>query len=491
MKKIIIYSIILLAAVSFYSCNKLDDFLGWEPVSQGIQVSNTSADSALYKTASEVEAALAGAYGDFKNEYFQIDYYVNGDAQGDDAYAGADNPANFQIDDYNLDATNSNVSRDWAYLYATIGKTNAVYNNVDSVPDPNLTGQRAKEIKGEAAFIRAFMYFQAVQLWGDVPLQLQDVTTISIEVLPEIYPMLFPPRVPKEEVYAQIIKDLEEALTSVPSTQPHKGYATKGAVNTLLAKVYATREPHDWAKVQQYCDAVINAGYSLMPSYEDLWDNAQENCAESIFEINFTGGSSDGNWGTKMWRGMDWKKFNIPSNDLVKAFDENQDNIRKNASIIWEDVSGKWSDPHWPQTEYPFLNKWRKFTEGSDQNYIIYRLADILLLKAEALNEQGDVAGAAELVNQVRSRVSLANTAASTQAEMRLAIEKERRLELSFEGHRWYDLKRTGRAIDVMNNTTGVGGVPIGYSIGEEDLVWPIPQAELDKNVNLTQNPGY
>jgi hypothetical protein len=488
MKKINIITITLLAAVIFYSC---EDFLDIEPVSQGIAVENTSSDSILYKTANEVEAALAGAYSDFKNEYFQIDYYVNGDAQGDDCYAGADNPANFQIDDYEIDATNSNVSRDWAYLYSAIGKTNSVINNVDAVPDPELTGQRKAEIKGEACFIRAFMYFQAVQLWGPVPLQLTEVTTISAELLPEIYPLLFPSRASEDSVYNQIIADLETALASVKTTATDKGYATKGAVNTLLAKVYATRQPHDWDKVKQYCDAVIAGGYSLLPDFESLWDNTGENTAESIFEINYSGGSTDGNWGTKMWRGLDWKKFNIPSNDLVKAFDEEQDLIRKNASIIWLDITGKWSDPHWPQTNYPFLNKWRIFIEGSDQNYIIYRLADVLLLKAEALNELGDVAGAAELVNQIRSRVNLPNTTATTQETMRLAIEKERRLELVFEGHRWYDLKRTGRAIEVINNAIGVGGVNLGYNLTENHLVWPIPQKEMDLNSELTQNPGY
>ncbi|MBP6978126.1 MAG: RagB/SusD family nutrient uptake outer membrane protein [Lentimicrobiaceae bacterium] len=487
MKKIF-FPVILLLGIILSSC---EDFLELDPVSQGIAVENTSADSILYKTANEVEAALAGAYSDFKNEYFQIDYYVNGDAQGDDCYAGADNPANFQIDDYNIDAINSNVSRDWGYLYSTIGKVNAVINNVEAVPDPELTAQRKKEILGEASFIRAFIDFQLVQLWGDVPLQLKEVRTISAENLEEIYPLLYPPRTPKEEVYQQIIVDLEEALANVKATAVNKGYATKGAVNTLLAKVYATQEPHDWNKVKQYCDAVIAGGYTLLPNFDDLWNNSQENSAESIFEINYNGGSTDGNWGAKMWRGTDWKKFNIPSNDLVKAFDEEQDMIRKEASIIWEDITGKWSDEHWPQTNYPFLNKWRNFVEGSDQNYIIYRLADILLLKAEALNELGDVSGAASLVNQIRTRVQLPNTTASSQDAMRLAIEKERRLELVFEGHRWYDLKRTGRAIEVINNVTGVGGVPIGYNLTQERLIWPIPQSELDKNVNLVQNPGY
>ena len=460
-----------------------------KPVSQGIATSST--DSITYKTASEVEAALAGCYSGFKNEYWELDYFANGDAQSDDAYAGADNPSFFQIDDFELDATNSNVSRDWAYLYSIIGNTNSVINNVMDVPDPALTEQRKKEILGEASFIRAFMYFQLVQLWGDVPLQLQEIKSISAEELPEIYPILFPARAPMADVYKQIIADLETALTNVKPTAVNKGYATTGAVNAVLAKVYATQEPHDYVKVQEYCNAVIAGGYSLLPDYHQLWDNQNENSVESIFEINYSGGSTDGNWGTKMFRGLDWKKFNIPSNDLVKAFDEEQDSVRKKASIVFLDVTGKWSDANWPQTNYPFLNKYHNFEEGSDQNYIFIRLADILLLKAEALNEQGDIPGAAELVNQVRTRAKLPNTTASTQDEMRLAIEKERRLELAFESQRWWDLKRTRRAIDVMTNAIGPNGTPYGYQLTESKLVWPIPQAELDKNTKLTQNPGY
>lgn len=478
----------LVAAFALFSC---EDYLELEPVSQSIAVDNTGADSVYFKSASEVEAALAGAYSDFKNEYYQLDYYVNGDAQADDAYAGGDNPDNFQIDDYRLDATNRNVSRDWAYLYSTIGKTNTILNNIGAVTDPALSASRRAEIIGEASFIRAFMYFQLVQLWGDVPLQLQEVKTISADKLDEIYSIIFPARSPQDEVYAQIIADLETALTRVRATAPHKGYATTGAVNAMLAKVYATVEPHDWTKVREYCDAVIAGGYSLLDDYDALWDNANENSEESIFEINYTGGAADGNWGTKIFRGLDWKKFNLPANDLVAAFDAENDQIRKNAAVIFLDVTGKWSDSHWPQTHYPFINKWRNFQEGSDQNYIFIRLADILLLKAEALNELGDQPGAAALVNEIRDRVNLPATTASTQAELRLAIEKERRLELAFEGHRWYDLKRTGRAIEVMNNARGPNGENLGYNLTPERLLWPIPQAELDKNSKLTQNPGY
>jgi uncharacterized protein (UPF0297 family) len=484
MKKIIIALISIIAVLSMQSCEK---FLDLEPVSQGIA---GQTDSVVYATAAEVESALAGAYGDFRNEYFELDYYVNGDAQSDDAYAGADNPANFQIDDYRIDAINSNVSRDWAYLYGMIGKVNPIINNVMLVPDTTFPQERRNEILGEASFIRAFLYFQAVQLWGDVPLQLKEVTSISAEILPDIYPLLFPPRAPIDSVYDVIIKDFETALLYVKPTASNKGYVTTGAVNAMLAKVYATIEPHDYNKVVQYCDAVINGPYSLLPEYEDLWNNSVENSAESIFEINYEGTSTNANWGASMFQGMDWKKFNIPSNDLVNAFDAEQDVIRKNSSIVFLDVTGKWSDNHWPQTHYPFLNKWRIYSSPSPQNYIFLRLADIILLKAEALNELGDVSGAAELVNQIRSRVDLPNTTATSQSDMRLAVEKERRLELAFEGHRWYDLKRTGRAIEVINNAVDQDGNKL-YDLTENRLLWPIPQAELDKNTYLVQNPGY
>jgi hypothetical protein len=486
MKKIIIYISLVIIAGSFYACNK---FLDLQPISNNVWVSDNASDSVVYKTASEVETALSGAYADFKNEYFELDYFVNGDAQSDDAYAGADNPNNFQIDGYNIDALNTNVSRDWAYLYGTIGKANLVINNVMSVPDTTLTAERRNEILGEASFIRAFMYFQAVQLWGDVPLQLKEVKTISADLLPELYPLLFPKRAPMDSVYMQIIIDFETALQYVKPTATHKGFATTGAANGMLAKVYATIDPHDYGKVVQYCDAVINGPYSLLPSYESLWDNSTENSAESIFEINYAGTITDANWGASMFRGFDWKKFNIPSNDLVKAFDDENDMIRKNSSILF--LEQGFPDQHWPQSNYPFINKWRIYASPSTQNYIFLRLADIILLKAEALNEQGDVTGAAELVNQIRNRVSLANTTATTQADMRLAIEKERRLELAFEGIRWYDLKRTGRAIDVVNNAVDQNGQNLGYNLNSDGLLWPVPQSEMDRNTSLVQNSGY
>jgi hypothetical protein len=486
MKKIIKYTLALSLVLLFASCEK---FLDIKPTGNSLFIEQ--AGDTIFKTGNDVEAALSAVYGDFQNEYWQLDYFVNGDAQSDDAYAGADNPANFQIDEYMLISTNSNVSRDWAYLYQTIGKANLVINNVDITPDPSLSDQRRREIKGEAMFVRAFIYSQAVQLWGDVPLQLKEVTSISAAELGEIYPQLYPERKSMAEVYAQIIQDLEYASENVKAVQQHKGFATRGAANAVLAKVYATMDTKDYSKVVEYCDAVINSGYSLLPEYDMLWNNQNENSAESIFEVNYEGTPSNANWGASMFRGTDWKKFNTPSNDLVKAFNDENDLIRKNSSISFENVTGKWSDANWPAANYPFTYKYRIITWPSSQNYILLRLADILLLKAEAMNELGDVNGAAQLVNQIRSRVDLPNTTATTQESMRLAIEKERRLELAFEGHRWFDLKRTGRAIEVINNAIGPDGNKYGYNLTQNGLLWPIPQSELDKNELLTQNPGY
>lgn len=480
--------LVFLLSVQMFSCS---DFLELQPESNGIAVNNTDSDSLFFKSANELESALAGAYKDFQNEYYQLDYFVNGDAQSDDTYAGGDNPANFQIDDLMLDATNSNVSRDWRYLYGTIGKVNNIINNIDDVAENDLAPGRKNEILAEAQFIRAFMYFQLVQLWGDVPLQLSTVKSISADKLDEIYPVIFPARASTDEVYARIIADLESALAGVRVSAPHKGFATKGAVNALLAKVYATRQPADWTKVNQYCEAVMAGPYSLMPEFDQLWDNSHENSAESIFEINYSGGAQDGNWGINIIRGFDWKKFNLPANDLIADFVKENDMIRYTSSIVYGDVSGKWSDIHYPQTKYPFINKYRKVIDGSDQNFIFIRLADIMLLKAEALNELGNTSEALNLVNQIRQRVDLAPVNVTDKAALRKAILRERRLELAFEGIRWFDLKRTGTAIETMNNAIDHTGNKIGYNLTENRLVWPIPQAEIDKNPKLTQNPGY
>ncbi len=459
-----------------------DSFLDKEPLSQII---DESADTASVYTGADAETGIAAVYSGMKtsqSELFFLDHYVNGDAQSDNSYAGADNPDNFQIDDYKISSTNRNISRDWKYFYGLIGTCNGVIERTPKAV--GLDAARRDEIIGEASFMRGYLYFGMVQLWGGVPIVTKPVPEITSDNFAEVYSILYPDSKTQDEVYTQIITDLTTAVNQAPTAYgPTKMRGTKAAAHAILAKVYATRQPADWNKVSEHADAVIASGFTLLPAFEQLWDGQHENSAESIFELDCIGGATGSNWGSSMFVGKDWKKFNTPTHDLVDLFDAEQDMVRKNSSILFQKITS-WTDVNWDISNYPFCYKMRN-TNGT-QNQILLRLADILLLKAEALTELGQLdaaSGAQYYVNLIRSRAKLAPTTATTADALRTAIAKERRLELAFEGHRWYDLKRTGKAIETMS--------ALGYTINENKLLFPIPQGERDKNINLKQNPGY
>jgi hypothetical protein len=184
----------------------------------------------------------------------------------------------------------------------------------------------------------------------------------------------------------------------------------------------------------------------------------------------------------------DWAKWLTPSRDLVNAFDKEGDKIRKRTAIITASVS--WSN-HYPSDAYLFMHKY-----PSKFNSIIkLRLADILLLKAEAYVNQGNLTQAANIVNTVRARVNLPGLSASvtsSASSMADAVLNERRLELAFEGQRWFDLVRTGKVFEVMNtlNSRDEGRLPMDI-VTENTVLLPLPQSQIDINPNMTQNPGY
>ena len=255
------------------------------------------------------------------------------------------------------------------------------------ITDAALTSSRKNEIIGEASFVRAFIYFDLVRLWGGVPLALTNVTAINADNLPTVYPQLYPSRTSVDSVYAQIIADLTTSLSQSPVSGPSKFIGTKGAANALLAKVYATIEPHDWTKVNQYCDAVIAGGYSLLPEYDQLWDGAHENSSESIFELDCVDWSTGGNWGPYLYANIDlsYKRFFTPSNDLVKAFEAEGDDIRENSTITYLDVSGKWTDQYWPLNHYPFINKYRdRWWRRTESNF--YKISRYSFIKSRGIN---------------------------------------------------------------------------------------------------------
>lgn len=490
-KNIALYTLAVSLSLSMPACK---DFVELEPIS-----SATTANA--YNTAADAEAALIGAYDSFSQEYYVWDNIIFSDVISDNYYAGGDNQEIFAVDKLDLTPTNSRLNSNWGQLYSAIAKTNLVLQKVPEIKDVNLDkNSRRAQILGEASFLRAYHYYQLVSLFGGVPL----VTAPVASTEPQATNL---PRATEEEVFTQIITDLQFAVANLPDTYPgvgsiSKARATKGAANALLAKAYAQKPAKDYNKVLEYANAVIAspAGYQLLTSFDHLWDGNHYNNAESIMEVQYVGGT-EANWGPQLLlppslSGDSWRKFVTPSKDLVRAFDSENDLVRKNASILFENAP--WSDEYWSLAvggSVPFAYKWRSASGWASTNrQYLLRLADIILLKAEALNELNRPAEAKPELDRIRTRASLLPSTATTQVALRAAILNERRLELAQEAQRWNDLKRSGTAVQVMNNLNELDlrtGSKTNYSAQPTDLLLPIPQQELNRNTKLTQNPGY
>ncbi|MEI8052711.1 MAG: RagB/SusD family nutrient uptake outer membrane protein [Bacteroidota bacterium] len=514
MKKYSIYLLLLLATV-LNSCSK---FLDDKP-----KTSLTTGNA--YNTASDIENALTGAY----NIFYGSDYYIwenvmLSDVRSDNAYPGGNNEETFlDYDRFNLPATNDHNYANWNSLYKGIARCNILLTKINDVTDPALTAERRKQIIGEASFLRAFHYYQLVKTWGGVPIEL-----LSNTADPAITRKA---RASEFETYQQIVSDLEVALNYLPDNyngpagsataniaSVNKVRATKGAANAMLAKVWAQRTDRDYNKVLQYCNAVISspAGYALMSNYADLFDGNHYLNSESILEIPFEEGNAiASSWGIELYLAPEdgYQKYCVPSKNLVAAYDAAGDDVRKNANIIFltTDANGapiSWTDENWnpcgdPSTAIPFNYKQKhpaSYASGDD--YYLIRLADIILLKAEAQNELGNTVEAAATLNLVRTRAGLTDVLGTISIDaMRLIILNERRLELAFEAQRWDDLIRSGSASTVMNslnevtytceNGTPSAPNPINYNCQQNHWIMPIPKLEMDANPNLVQNPGY
>jgi hypothetical protein len=504
MKKKLTYitGLVILLTALIISCQK---FLSDTP-----QTSLTTGNA--YKSASDVENALAGCYQIFYTDYYQWENVMLGDNRSDNAYPGGSGEETFVDEDlFQVPATNSHLySFWWGQLYEGIARSNILLDKINSVSDASLDESgRRNQIIGEASFLRAFHYFQLVKLFGGVPLELHSNTADPA--------ITRKTRSTELEVYTQIDKDLQTALTNLPDTygsdpSVNKVRATKGAANALLAKVWAQRSDRDYTKVLQYCDAVINstASYALWPDYAQLFDGSNYLSSESIMEVPFIeGNASASNWGVELFLAPEdgWQKYCVPSKDLVAAYTSEGDTVRRNTNIIFYDNLA-WPDENWnpcddPATKVPFNYK-QEHAAGwaSGDHLYLLRLADIILLKAEAQNELGHPDLAAPFVNQVRARVGLDPLSLSlTQTDMRMKILNERRLEFAFEAQRWDDLVRAGVATQVMANlneykytcSDHVVGAPvkINYNCDSNHVLMPIPQSEIDANPNLVQNPGY
>ncbi|WP_269684358.1 RagB/SusD family nutrient uptake outer membrane protein [Flavobacterium lacustre] len=391
------------------------------------------------------------------------------------------------MDALTYNASTPSTSEIFAANYEGINRCNQALSIIPQL-DKADSALRAR-LLGEAKFLRAFMYFTLVKTYGGVPIidHLPNPSSEEDRVMQLT-------RKSSEEVYAYIENDLNDAIVALPNKSAYptseRGRASKGAAYALLAKINLYQE--NWQKVVDNCNLVT--GYSIVSDYASMYRLAGENDAESIFEIQGTGSvpakgisGYSNTQGARGAGGWGWG-FNTPSVSLVNAYEEGD--VRKGATIIFAGTTlydGRVVPLTVENPRYNYKAYSSAFTDGweTDTNIKYLRYAEVLLMKAEALNELGQTTEAIPLLNQIRTRAGLANTTAVSQGDVRTAIWKERRVEMAMEHDRFFDLVRTGQAQAAF----AVDGKT--FVTGKHEL-FPLPQAFIAQTGGLsTQNPGY
>jgi hypothetical protein len=451
-------------------------------------------------SATDAESELTGAYDwmVLYTNFYQYDNFLNTDGKSDNCYVNSDNVTAEQPLEYfaTVTSSNTNVQRDWQELYNDVRAANAVLDDVPNINDPALSAARKIQILGEARFLRAFHYYWLVTEWGGCPIILSVSNGGN----------LYPARNKTAEVYAQIIADLQYA-DSVLDASPYNGQvgrATKGAAESMLAKTYA--QMGDYANCLKYCNEVIGSGtYSLVSNFANLWGAANKNNSESIFELQ-ANGTAYGFFGFEIFDFVasdGYPKRDIGSANLINAFKAAGDTLtRYQATFNWQIPGAAFTMPAnaWdPNLTIPFMNKYPD-ADGynSNDDIVMIRLADIILLAAEANDQLGNTSAAITQLNQIRTRAGLPNTTAATQSDLALAILNERQLELVFECTRWNDLQRadangTINIVNLMASQFDSHGNNLNYNMAADkhQYIFPIPLEDLQLNKNLRQNPGY
>lgn len=494
-------SLLIMAGVSFSSCGK---FLEEEPKS-------FLAPENYYKTAEDAFIALTGAYDALGSggETFiarrlhYLTWYASDEALS--PTLAAQKP----LDEFSYVADNDDVSRVWNSMYAAINTANIVIDRVAKISmDENLKTQYL----AEAHFLRALSYFYGVRLWGELPLVAKEVTAVSeVDIA----------KSPVSDVYDLIVSDLEFAGTHLaPANQ--NGRVRKGAAKALLAKVYLTRassvaaKTDDYQKCADMCNEVLAIPeHTLLNDFEKAIGAEDEFNKESLFEWQgdrvLTTSSELCILGSfSLPRGM----FVIPGQAAsdggslvseVAYFNRYPaDDYRKECTFYTSGPDKNGNPITWQQLAVPYPSPAKKYINKNaatrdaaafSGNFVILRLADVYLMRAEALNEvsAAPTTDAYAMINAIRGRARKRNggTPSATPADLggltketfRDAVLNERVLELGFEGHRWFDLVRTKRLVATIK------ALHPEYPVAEKHLLFPIPANEIKLNPKIEQNP--
>lgn len=477
MKKYFLFSMIAMIGTS---CS---DFLSLQP-------ENQINENSFYKNISDFDAAMFGVYAELQTLHNASIVYL-GDLTTDNAEIRWTVPtvAETEFDEVSPTPANSFLSTIWSSCYNVISRSNTVLSKLEGA---GLTDAQKSRLRGESLFLRGYAYFYLVRTFGALP-----IVEVPFRSPNEImnYDMS---RKETTQVYSLIERDLTESATLLAGvTGLSKSRASSGAAETLLGKVYLTTKQFD--KAATILKKVIDSNaYSLQTNYGALFTNGNDNLAESVFEVLYMSGNvGEGNSFSTIFTparfdmaifpgNMQGSGRIIPTAEIAAAYESGdkrrpvsvRDSMRTNTGKYEKELFGL---------------KFVDFTTGivgdGGINFTSLRYADVLMMYAEAVNEAGQTQTALEFLNMVRNRAGLANLSGLSQDEFRLAMEKERRVEFFLEGHRWFDLVRTGRVQTVLNDYFNSKGLK--FTVEPHNLIMPIPIREIDVNPNLGQNPNY
>lgn len=497
-----LYNIVLaaVAGMAVTACS-----LGQDPISDASELTQGVLNDTTAAVLKDKQAAVdqrKSLYELFRNrqEHWSLDIKLIADCHSDNGYAGTTGAEVVPYETNSIDASNSVISRDWTRYLDDIAKANVLINGLDDLKaNGQVSDAEYNQWKAEGCIFRALVMFDMARIWGSFPVITDIARTITADNVEEVYPTYYPPKKTSEECYQQIIKDLEFGAQYAPDFAVNdRTLMTKTVALAMLAKVYAERPVQDYNKVIEYAERVRStAGLELEPDFATLWgydeekkDCVKRNTSEGILEVQWTTGGA--NWESWMYgRCLEdydfyftWAKWITPSRDLINDFEKEGDDVRFNQTVVYYECT--WSN-YYPASHYPFMYKLRS---GYNNHYKL-RLADIILMEAEAYAHLNQADKAASLVNQIRSRAGLKDIDAG--GDMVEKVLHERRLELAFEGQRWFDLCRNGKVEQYMNAVYAkdAGRLAQKRIYDENSYLLPIPQTALDQNDNLEQTPGY
>ncbi len=483
-KKIFVFVLVAAFMVAVTSC---EDFLDLKPTDGLVR-------SEYWNNKEEVLSTLAGAYK--KLAVMHRSLFTHGEIRGDllDEYPNGNLPNNERkMMEANIQSDNTYAK--WGEYYTVINLCNHVIKLAPSVQDVDqtFTDFLLQQYISEATFLRSLSYFYLVRIWNDVPLVLEPSETDNVD--------FFPPLTPADSVLSKITADLLEISNKIlevyPTVEESKSRATAGAVYALLADISLWR--FEYEDCIEYVEKVESSGeYFLLPATE-WFDIFQPGFSlEGIFEIYFEENLNQSN---KLYSITFSNDYFIASEYALNVLDVGvlgaAEQIRGNGSISLENKIWKYGG------QYPDQITARPSESNTSANFIVYRLADLYLMKAEALSQLGDFSRAEEYLNMVRDRANVEplNLANDTQTAEFLILE-ERAKELAFEGKRWFDLLRMGRRNNYENRARLVEilirDVPSTQRLVQKaklsnPLGWfmPIHIDEIERNREINQNPYY